>query len=107
VRRRSRPRISPNLDGVAQFVEGGDIFDPQQPNEMIKVSSHRKGFGKPINENDDPVLHRLVLASHGRKLYEFETFSELMRGAKKMNSGMPSMFVERSLLTFSRTSGTS
>jgi len=87
-----------DLDGIAQFVEGGDIFDPQQPNEVIKVSSHRKGFGAPINENDDPVLHRLVLASHGRKLYEFVTFSQLMRAAKKMNSGTLNIFTQRSLL---------
>ena len=73
----------------SQFVEGGDIYDPQhpQPNEMVKVSSHRKRFGKPINEIDDPVLHRLVLASEGCKLYEFTTFSQLMRAAKKMNCG--------------------
>ena len=76
-----------NLDGVARFVEGGDIYDPQQPNDVVKVSSHRKGFGKPVDENDDPVLHRLVLASHGRMLYEFETFAQLMRAAMKMNSG--------------------
>ena len=44
------------------------------PNGMVKMSSHRKGFGRPINENDDPVLHRLVLSSHGRKLNEFVTF---------------------------------
>jgi hypothetical protein len=88
-----------DLDGVAQFIDGGDILDPQQPNEVIKVSSHRKGFGKPINENDDPVLHRLVLASHGRKLYEFDTLSQLMRAAKKMNSGMLSRSAQRSFLT--------
>ena len=81
-----------SLDGVAEFVEGGDIFDPQQPNEIIKVSSHRKGFGKPINKDDDPVLHRLVLASHGRKLYEFKTFPQLMRAAKRMNKGTPGTF---------------
>ena len=96
-----------DLDGVAQFVEGGDMFDPQLPNEMIKVSSHRKGFGKPVNEADDPVLHRLVLASHGRKLYEFATFSQLMRGAKKMNSGMPIILVERSPLTIFQVFGPS
>jgi hypothetical protein len=81
-----------NLDGVAKFVDGGDIYDPQQPNEMVKVSSHRKGFGGPINENDDPVLHRLVLASRGRKLNEFTTFSQLMRAAKKMSSGTLGIF---------------
>jgi hypothetical protein len=52
-----------DLDGAA-----GDIFDPHQQNEVIKVLSHRKRFGTPINENDDSVLHRLVLAGHGRKL---------------------------------------
>jgi len=88
-----------DLEGVAQFVDGGDVFDPQQPNEMIKVSSHRKGFGEPINEKDDPVLHRLVLASHGGKLHRFVTFSQLMRAAKKMNSGMLSLFAQRFLLT--------
>ena len=88
-----------NLDGVAQFVEGGDIYDPQQPNEVVKVSSHRKGFGQPIDENDDPVLHRLVLASHGRKLYEFETFTQLMLAAKKMSSGTRSRFYLRFFLT--------
>jgi len=81
-----------SLDGVAKFVDGGDIYDPQQPNEVVKVSSHRKGFGGPINENDNPVLHRLVLASRGRKLYEFTTFSQLMRAAKKMNSGTCNVF---------------
>ena len=35
------------------------------------MSSHRKGFGKPINVKDGPVLYRLVLASHGHKLYDF------------------------------------
>jgi hypothetical protein len=88
-----------NLEGVAKFVDGGDVFDAQQPNDMIKVSSHRKGFGKPINENDDPALHRLVLASHGRKLYEFVTFSQLMRAAKQMSSGTLSRFDQRSSLT--------
>ena len=96
-----------NLDGVAKFVDGGDIYDPQQPNEMVKVSSHRKGFGGPIDENDDPVLHRLVLASHGRKLYEFTTFSQLMRAAKKMSSGTHSIFSICFCLTLCRTSGTS
>ena len=89
-----------NLDGVAKFLEGGDIYDPEQPNEMVKVSSHRKGFGEPINENDDPVLHRLVLASRGRKLNEFTTFSQLMRAAKKMNRGTLTRFDQRSSLTF-------
>jgi len=88
-----------NLDGVAQFVDGGDIFDPQLPNEMIKVSSHRKGFGKPISEDDDRVLHRLVLSSHGGKLHKFVTFSQLMRAAKKMNSGMFSGFAQHPFLT--------
>ena len=65
-----------DLDGVARFVDGGDIiYDPQMPNGMIKMSGHRKGFGRPINgKNDDPVLHRLVLSSHERKLNEFVTF---------------------------------
>jgi len=88
-----------DLDGVAQLVDGGDISDPQLPNKVIRVSSHRKGFGKPINENDDPVLHRLVLSSYGRKLYEFVTFSQLMRAAKKMNSGMLSIFAQHFFLT--------
>jgi hypothetical protein len=88
-----------NLEGVAKFVDGGDVFDSQQPNDMIKVSSHRNGFGKPINENDDPALHRLVLASHGRKLYEFVTFSQLMRAAKQMSSGTLSRFDQCSPLT--------
>jgi hypothetical protein len=94
-----------DLDGVAQFVEGGDILDPLHPNEMIKVSSHRKGFGKSVNQDDDPVLHRLVLASHGRKLYEFSTFSQLMRGAKKMNSGAASIFTHCFLLTLFQVFG--
>jgi len=88
-----------DLDGVAQFVDGGDISDPQVPNEVIKPSSHRKGFGRPTNEGDDPVLHRLVLASHGRNLYEFANFSQLMRAAKKMNSGTLSGFDQHSPLT--------
>jgi hypothetical protein len=88
-----------NLDGVAKFLDGGDVFDPTQPNDVIKVSNHRKGFGKPINENDDPVLHRLVLASHGRKLYEFGTFSQLMRAAKQMSSGTLSGFDQSFPLT--------
>jgi Fungal protein kinase len=78
----------PSLDGVAQFVEGGDIFDLENPNNnVIKVSGHRQGFGNPIKELDDPVLHRLVLASRGRKLYEYETFSQLMKGTKKIVGG--------------------
>ena len=75
------------------------MYDPQHPNDAIKMSSHRKGFGKPINENDDPVLHRLVLSSHGRKLNEFATFSELMRAAKKMSRGTLIIFDQRSSLT--------
>ena len=88
-----------DLDGVARFVDGGDIFDPQEPNEVIKMSSHRRGFGRPIDENDDPVLHRLVLASHGRKLYEFVSFSQLMRAAKTMSKGTLSRFAYHSFLT--------
>ena len=94
-----------DLDGVAKFVDGGDIYDPEQPNEMVKVSNHRKGFGRPINENDDPILHRLVLASHGLKLYEFTTFSQLMRAAKKMSSGTHGIFSICFRLTLCRTSG--
>ena len=88
-----------DLDGIAQFVQGGDMYDPQHPNDVMKISSHRKGFGGHIHENDDPVLHRLVLASHGRKLYEFATFSELMRAAKKTNNGTLISFDQRSSLT--------
>jgi hypothetical protein len=78
----------PSLDGIAQFVEGGDVFDSEDPsNNVIKVSGYRRGFGNPIKEIDDPVLHRLVLASRGRKLYEYETFSQLMKGTKKMVRG--------------------
>jgi len=88
-----------NLDGVAQFVDGGDVFDSQLPNEVIKVSSHRKGFGKPISEEDDPILHRLVLSSHGCRLNEFATFSQLMRAAKKINSGPLCRFDQRPPLT--------
>jgi len=87
-----------NLDGIAKFVDGGDVFDPQAPNEVVKVSSHRKGFGGPINEKDDPVLHRLVLASRGRNLDKFTNFSRLMRAAKKMNSGTLSIFDQYSPL---------
>ena len=75
------------LDGVAQFVEGGDVFDPLQPNEVTRASNHREGFGKLVKKDDDPALQRLVLASHGRKLYEVATFSPPMFGAKKINSG--------------------
>ena len=96
-----------NLDGVVKFVDGGDIYDPQQPNKIVKVSSHRKRFGGAVDENDDPVLHRLVLASSGRKLYEFTTFSQLMRATKKMNSGTHGIFSLCFHLTLFRTSGTS
>jgi hypothetical protein len=89
----------PDLDGVAKFVSGGDVVDPQLPNEVVKVSSHREGFGKPVNKDDDPVLHRLVLASRGRKLYEFTTFSQLMCAAKQMSSGTTSKFILCSMLT--------
>ena len=88
-----------DLDGIAQFLQGGDMYDPQHPNDVVKMSSHRKGFEMPINENDDPVLHRLAPASHGHKLYEFATFSELMRAAKKMNSGTLIGFNQHSPLT--------
>jgi len=88
-----------DLDGVAQFVGGGDIFDSQVPKEVIKESSHRKGFGGPINEKDGPVLHRPVLASHGRNLYDFANFSQLMRAAKNMNSGTLIIFDQYSPLT--------
>jgi len=85
--------------GVAQFVDGGDIFDSQVPNEVTKESSHRKGFGRPINEKDGPVLYRPILTSHGRNLYEFTNFSQLMRAAKKMNSGTLSRFDQHAPLT--------
>ena len=88
-----------DLDGIAQFVDSSDIYGPRCPNDVIKMSSRHKGSGRPINENDDPVPHRVVLASHGRKLYEFTTFSELMRGAKKMNSGTRRRFDRRFPLT--------
>ena len=77
-----------NLDGIAQFIEGRDILDPQRAHTRVKVSSHHRGFRKPIDENNDLILHQLVLASHGRMLYKFVTFSQLMCAAKKMNSGM-------------------
>ena len=100
VQRRSQPR--PSLIWMALrslSKEGISTSQTRPPNEVVKVSSHRKGFGKPINENDDPILHRLVLASHGRMLYEFETFSQLMRAAKKMSSGTSSRFSSRFPLT--------
>ena len=85
-RKDSLPELPP-LDGVAEFIEGGDVFDLETPNNIIKVSGHRQGFGNPIKEIDDPVLHRLVLASRGHKLYEYKSFSQLMKGTKKMVGG--------------------
>lgn len=32
------------LDGMAQVAKGGNTFDAQQPNEVVKVSSHRIVF---------------------------------------------------------------
>jgi len=53
-----------------RLIECGDSFDPQLPSEVIKSSSHRKGFGKPINEDED------ALAGHRRKLYDFATIPQ-------------------------------
>ena len=88
-----------DLDGVARFVDGGGVFDPQKPNEVIKMSGHRRGSGAPINEDDNSVLHRLFLSSHGRKLYEFVSFSQLMRAAKKMSKGTLNRCAQHSLKT--------
>lgn len=76
------------------------ILDPQKLNEEIKVLTHRKGFGKPINENDDPVLHRAAknMNSGIYPTFPFDTFAALRalheRGITHKGTSLGNLFLE-------------
>ena len=90
---------------VAEFVEGGDVMikeEPQHPQHPsssnirenqrapMHVSSHR-GFvvDAKLNPND-PVLHRVVLATRGRSMVSYTSIVELLSAGECAAEGAPS-----------------
>lgn len=63
---------------VAKFDTGADVCFPNSDGQKICVSRLR---GAPATD-DDPTLHRLILSSVGRPIWEYNTGEELLRGLK-------------------------
>ena len=93
---------------VAEFVDGGDVMvkeerqHPQHPSSSncrgnqrvaMHVSSHR-GFvvDAKLNPND-PVLHRVVLATRGRSMVSYTSIVELLSAGKCATEGTLHSFV--------------
>ncbi|CAL1710434.1 unnamed protein product [Somion occarium] len=76
-----------NLDGIAAFVEGLDVYlDQQTPMRVQNLRIARFNYpvagtvAETIPFDEDPVLHRLILASVGKPLWEYETPLDFVQG---------------------------
>ncbi|KAL0955611.1 hypothetical protein HGRIS_001846 [Hohenbuehelia grisea] len=87
--------------GVARFLQGGDVVFPSDKKEVISAYNLRNLPGADIyaEENLQPigpssgdgqptaVLHRLVLQTIGRPLWDFVNYVELMRAFRAAITG--------------------
>lgn len=66
--------------GVARFDEGGDVMRQDDPTVALHISHLRAGSGQDVP--DDPVLHRVLLKSVGRPLWEYTRKAQLLAGVR-------------------------
>ena len=96
----------PTLRCVAEFVDGGDVMigeDTQQDipttssdirggvvNQRVamQVSSHRQFVEDAESNPHNPTLHRVVLATRGKSMVSYTSFTELLRAAECAAEGM-------------------
>ena len=96
----------PTLRCVAEFVDGGDVMIGEENQQDIptnssdikegvvnqqvamRVSSHR-GFVEDAESNPhNPTLHRVVLATRGKSMVAYKSFTDLLNAAASAAEGM-------------------
>jgi len=88
---------------VAEFVDGGDVMiykkvqnssstSPSKATDRervaIRVSTHRNFVDDTELNPHDPILHRVVLATHGRSMVSYKSLEELLMAADCAAEGM-------------------
>lgn len=85
---------------VAQYIEGGDVFFPTSPDPTpIRISSLRAAGAVSPEISGDRILHRLLLQSVGRPIWEYTNEKELILGLKAAISGTSFCQRRESVLT--------
>ena len=66
------------LQGVARFLQGGDVEFGKKMDNTIKVSGLRVDMGSSGRPNQDQVMHRLLLQSYGKGISDFDSPAEFI-----------------------------
>ncbi|KAL0950311.1 hypothetical protein HGRIS_010286 [Hohenbuehelia grisea] len=77
--------IPSHPSGVAEFLQGGDVFVPGS-NEIIRADTLRISPGQPCVEHTS-ILHRLVLRTTGQALWDASTFLDIVKGIRAAVKG--------------------
>lgn len=70
--------------GVADYDSGGDVVFPGSNGRIISVAHLRGDTG---GASSSPVLHRLILKSIGRPVWEYKSELELLKGVRAALKG--------------------
>ncbi|KAI0791015.1 hypothetical protein C8Q75DRAFT_805887 [Abortiporus biennis] len=81
----------PGVIGIAHLVNGQDVCD--QNGGVISVESIRKVFGlSPPNPiTDNPILHRIVISTIGKPIWDFNRAQDFLIGSQDIVSGLKAL----------------
>ncbi|KAF8588773.1 hypothetical protein K439DRAFT_1629360 [Ramaria rubella] len=82
--------------GLATYASGGDVVFPGTPDRLMSVQNIRSQSS--ANNVETVVLHRLLLQTRGRSLWEFETEAELLKGILSALKAHKFLYEERGIL---------
>jgi hypothetical protein len=69
--------------GVANYEFGDDVVFPGHGDHLISVKNlHDENWSNAENTAVTPVLHRLLVSTYGRPLWDFESELELLKGLR-------------------------
>ncbi|KAI0058535.1 hypothetical protein BV25DRAFT_1829977 [Artomyces pyxidatus] len=75
------PTAERSYPGLAKFVTGGDVYifnDKADHIDPLMTIAYLRG-GDTLALENSPILHRVITESVGRPLWEFKSYSELLR----------------------------
>ena len=81
-------------EGLAKFVCGGDVMFAEYP---ITVRNLRSSVLGPLPEDSDPtpILHRLILSTVGRPIWEYTSDLDLLTGLRDALQGSFLLLISR------------
>ncbi|KAF8589250.1 hypothetical protein K439DRAFT_1658060 [Ramaria rubella] len=90
--------IGTQVHGLAEYVSGGDVVFPDDTQRLVSVLNLRDPTRSPIGGKETAILHRLLLNTVGRPLWEFRSPIELLEGLLAALSAHKTLYERHGIL---------